>query len=129
MPEVIRSSDQLEESMLTIYNTEGGEADSIFRSDIRLFTITNIDVLPEHRRQGIGKVILENMKAHARELGAVTIMSAILSRECLDAMVSVFGDEYINVAEEGTYHSPEEYPDIVVGDTRAMLLAPVDKLA
>lgn len=42
---------------------------------------------------------------HAHELGAKSIFALIISRECLDAMSTVFGSYNITVMERGLYSS------------------------
>ena len=72
--------------------TQDGIMDSSFQPAIRLYTITNIDVIPVCRRQGIGKALLRAALLHAEELDARNIIAAITTRECFDAMSTVFGD-------------------------------------
>jgi hypothetical protein len=50
-------------------------------------------------------MLLHTAKDHAQDIGAKAIVAAIISRECLDAMESVFGEEAINVETRGDYAS------------------------
>ena len=70
--------------------------------------------------------MLETVRSHAAAVGAKRIVASIVSRECLDAMASVFGMENITVEEEGTYHPVEEFGESSRGDTRALLIYPIN---
>jgi GNAT superfamily N-acetyltransferase len=70
------------------------------------FYISDIHVEPALRRNNIGKQLLSVALEAAQEKDASMIMSAIVSRECLDAMRSVFGSNALQVLEEGTYQDP-----------------------
>lgn len=87
-------------------STEHGNIDASYLPDHGWYTIANFDVDQDVRRNGIGKQLLSASKEHARALGASVIMSAILSRECYDAMASVFGEDNIDVYTLGNY-APE----------------------
>ena len=83
-------------------STELGGIDAVYHPKELRYTIANIDVY-SHRRRGVGKELLRVSQSHARELGARVIFAAIISRECLDAMTSVFGEEFIYTSQVGTY--------------------------
>lgn len=87
--------------------TEKGGVEAVYHTDERRYTIANFDVDVKARRRGIGKELLRASQTHARELGAKVVFAVIISRECLDAMRSVFGEESVFVAEEGGYDSGE----------------------
>ena len=103
----------INEATLYTISTDGGNIDAAYREIGELYTIANFDVLSDRRRRGVGKELLRASQAHARELGAKVIFAAIISRECLDAMNTVFGEESIRVSILGTY-APEgkDYGDI-----------------
>lgn len=90
----------------------------IFDPNTRWFGIANFDVEKEHRRRGIGKTLLREALNFANDLDARLIHAAIISREYLDAMTQVFGEETINVAELGGYEDDPQ-PN---KSTRASLL-------
>lgn len=86
--------------------TESGAIDAVYHTADRRYAIANFDVVANARRRGIGKELLRASKQHACELGARIIFAAIISRECLDAMQTVFGEENVYVGELGDY-APE----------------------
>jgi GNAT superfamily N-acetyltransferase len=90
-------------TQISVFSTVGGQLDSVFRFSSRIYTVTNIDVEPEFRRRRIGTTLVETARDHARYIGADAIMAAIVSRECLDVMNRVFGEEHIEVYLLGKY--------------------------
>ena len=88
---------------------DNGELDATYDSEIRWFNIANLDVGLRHRRNGIGKLLLRESLVLAEELDAKLIYAIIISRECLDAMRSVFGDKWISVHNEGSYAAEENF--------------------
>ncbi len=101
----IRHSRLTATSDLYELESAAGKIDAVYHTDEMRYTIANFDVDSDKRRQGIGKHLLKASQEHARELGAKVIFSAIISRECLDAMTRVFGEESVLVAEVGEYAS------------------------
>jgi hypothetical protein len=89
-------------------------------------TITDLDVDRLHRGNGIGQNLLRFSKELAGQLDARLIIMSIISRESLDAVTAVFGEEYITVNQRGEYMRPDsdEIPDGPVG-TSAVLQYPV----
>jgi GNAT superfamily N-acetyltransferase len=92
---------------LYFYACKQGSLDATYNQINRWFGIANIDVDVEFRRQGIGKLLLRSALATAQEVDARFIHAAIISRECLDAMESVFGLDALVIQERGMY----EYAD------------------
>jgi|GEM_PF-3590601 len=84
-------------------SSEQGAIEATFHPEWQSYMIANFDVHPDYRGQGIGKLLLRASLEHAQELGARHIIAGIISRECLDAMRRVFGDESISVAHVGEY--------------------------
>jgi len=83
--------------------TKHGSLDATFRPEIAWFCIANVDVERRFRGRGTAKMLLEQSIKTAKENEAALMYSAITSRECLDAMTTVFGLEAIKVTEQGTY--------------------------
>lgn len=81
------------------------------------------DLQVTRQRRGIGKLLLQSGLEHAAEVQADYIESMIISRECLQAMRSVFGHERLTVEREGKYNS-EIISDADV--TSAHLYYPLD---
>jgi GNAT superfamily N-acetyltransferase len=100
------------------FEAEHGVLDAIYQPEVGWFCISNIDVEPQYRRQGLGKLLLRAAFTEAERLRARLIYAAITSRECLDAMSEVFGKAAIKVSHEGTY-TPDGSSDRY--DARAML--------
>ena len=88
---------------LYLLTTKYGGIDALYNKDTKHYTIANFDVDRSARREGIGKNLLDTSKIHARELGAEIIKAAIISRECLDAMSAIFGEDSIIIDQKGEY--------------------------
>ena len=102
-----------------------GGAENTYRSDAGLYCVANLDVAQDKRRQGIGKLLLEASHTHALKVGARAIYGAIISRECLDAMRSVFGTESVTIDLLGSYAAEgEDYPK--ANPTSATLFLPLE---
>jgi GNAT superfamily N-acetyltransferase len=86
-----------------------GSMNTIFLPGARFYVIDNIDVEQPHRRQGIGKMMLRGALEHATEIHADLIISAVVSRECLQAMRGVFGPEALEIEKEGIFGMNEDY--------------------
>lgn len=65
---------------------------------------------PDFTRRGIMKNMLRYTTQVAHEIGGRVLSASIVSREGLDAMRSVFGEEHITVNREGNYGDPPD-PD------------------
>lgn len=78
------------------------------------FVIDDLDVREDVRRNGLGKQMLRIALAEAERSNAERITSVIISAECLVAMRGVFGDDSIEVMEEGHF-------GVELGDTTARL--------
>ncbi len=81
----------------------------------RWFCIANIDVEEDFRRQGIGKLLLRRSVSLAEEVGAQLIYAAIVSRESLDMMTSVFGEEAVKIRQVGSYAPHADNPEDKTG--------------
>lgn len=90
--------------------TQHGSLDATFRPNVEWFCVANVDVERAHRRQGIAKLLLQVALEKARQDGAKLVYSAVTSRECLEAMKTVFGEEAISIEREGTY-TPKGEPE------------------
>jgi GNAT superfamily N-acetyltransferase len=86
--------------------TAFGGLETTYRTNCGWYQLVNLDVDPDHRRQGIGKGLLMTGLEHARKLNATKVIASIISRECLDAMTSVFGEEHIDICKKGDYAEP-----------------------
>lgn len=89
------------------------------------FLISDIEVKPEAREQGIGKGLLRLTLAEALKTDADFIIASIISKECLDAMRAVFGEASIKVDEEGTYGIDRSTSNSVTKRTLAFLKFPL----
>lgn len=67
------------------------------------FRIHWLNVDEQKRGRGIGKRLLELARQEAQTNNAKYVLSDIATRECLDAMTTVFGAEHITVAVPGEY--------------------------
>lgn len=83
--------------------TPYGETNSIVVPSESRMTIACFDVRREFRCQGIGKALLRKTRDEALRRDVHLIIASIISRECIDAMVSVFGPEAVHIAPMGTY--------------------------
>jgi GNAT superfamily N-acetyltransferase len=89
--------------MVYEFETTHGMLDSVLDPAIGWLGIANIDVERGHRRQGIGKALLRAALEFAQEQDVRYVHAAIISRECLDAMVSVFGEDALQIKNTGSY--------------------------
>ena len=80
-----------------------GYADVTFEKSTRWLGVANIIVEPEFRRQGRAKAMLGHVAMMADELDAKLIFAAIISRESIDAFVSVFGKSAVDIECMGDY--------------------------
>lgn len=103
--------------------TEAGAIDAVHHPSEMRYTIANFDVYLQ-RRRGIGKELLRASRNHAKTLGAKVIFAAIISRECLDAMKAVFGEDAVHVSELGDYASEGE--DYSQNPTAAVLYVEIE---
>lgn len=66
----------------------------------------NIDTIKVHHRarnQGIGKAILRSIKNLAHETDIHIVTATIISRESIDSMTSVFGEDAVVIRKRGEY--------------------------
>lgn len=94
---------ELEDASYYALSTAHGWLETVYRRQIRQYTLANIEVTKQ--RESIGKFLMESGLQHARRLKASYVVGLIISRECLDAMTHVFGEENIQVNERGKYAS------------------------
>ena len=87
--------------------------------DSNIYTIGYFLVNNGWLRQGYGKELLHRAADHAASLGATAIDASIVSRESLDTMKSVFGEEFIDIESVGPYGDKKQKY------TRAQLLYPL----
>lgn len=91
--------------------------------------LEDAEVDPDYRNRGILKEMLRHSVVVARELGVSAISGAIVSREALDAVRAVFGEEHVTVTREGEYG---ELPDYDTDDddryASAYLDVPLDRI-
>jgi hypothetical protein len=105
---------------------ESGTLTSAFRENERLYKISNLEVSDRgERRRGVGKGLLRVALGHAESLEARTVLAIIISRECLDAMEAVFGEDSIEVLDRGGY-APEGHDQCLESPTRALLWKQLD---
>lgn len=88
-----------------------GHLTCVYRENIGQYTLADIEVEERHREKGLGKLLLKSSLEHARQIKANYLVSMIVSRECLDAMTSVFGAENIQVEQKGKYIDDIETED------------------
>jgi ribosomal protein S18 acetylase RimI-like enzyme len=85
-----------------------GTLEAVFLPDERRYDICDISVVDEYMGLGIAKAMLRIARQQAISLGAKSIGAAIVSREALDAIRSVFGEDSLDVRAEGSYMTTEE---------------------
>lgn len=90
--------------------TDHGSLDATLHSITRWFGISGIQVDVDYRGRGIAKTLLRQALYIAETQDARLIYAAVVSRESIDAMRSVFGDGAVQVDEIGTY-TPYGEPD------------------
>lgn len=92
---------------LFVISSELGYLAGSFDPPTGYFYISDLEVRPvKARGHGVGKKLLEASKEEARRAGAKYMWAIIMSREALDAMTSVFGDESVRVDRVGEYADP-----------------------
>ena len=77
--------------------------------DRRTLSIVSIDTDTGYTRNGIGKMLLRTSLEIAQGHEAEEITSLLITRECIHAMRSVFGDEAVNISRLGTYGKNDQY--------------------
>lgn len=91
-------------------STEHGSLDATLHAITGWFGIANVVVDVDYRGRGIAKSLLRQALSVAEAHDARLIYASVISRESIDAMRSVFGDEAVQVDEMGTY-TPSDEPD------------------
>lgn len=86
-----------------VFSHEYGHATTHFDTDANSVRIDWIEVARTERRRGVGKTMLRAIDALAKELEVQTITATIISRESLEAMRHVFGDENLRVRQQGDF--------------------------
>jgi GNAT superfamily N-acetyltransferase len=92
------------------FQTEHGYLDASYDLSTNHFGIKMVHVESSHQRQGIGKELLQAALQQARQTDARYIVGLVISRECLDAMQAVFGEEALIVKSLGFYEA--DYPEV-----------------
>lgn len=80
-----------------------GYLSSLYTPEDGRYLIDDIEVERRERSQGIGKLLLRHAEQHAQILQSRVIVATIISRECIDAMSTVFGTEHVEVRDAGEY--------------------------
>jgi len=75
----------------------------------RTLNILSIETDPKFTQRGIGKLLLRTSLELAHERQADEITSFMITRECIHAMRSVFGDEAMTIEQLGTFGDEDEY--------------------
>lgn len=86
----------------------GGKLRAILFPIEKCLALSDFFVDPEYRRRGIGKALVTQALRIAENEDAASVAAAIVSRECLDVMRSVFGEDALRVTLEGEYSPPGE---------------------
>lgn len=112
-----------------LYNirADHGYIDAMYDEMSSLYRIATLYVSSEARGQGIGKNLLRTSRSHAKDLGAKSIFAVIISRECIDAMEAVFGEEAIKVERRGEYIPPGQNKSDQQADAMLFYTIPPDK--
>ena len=76
---------------------------TVFYPDSRIYSIFMLLAEPDARKHDLGKRLLHLAWDHALQLEATTMLASIISRECLEAMTSVFGEEHLDVRLKGSF--------------------------
>lgn len=87
------------------------------------FHISNFNVDPTHRRQGIGKALLQTAYSEGLANGATHFGATILSHACLDSMGAIFGRDAIHALKVTPY---DQVTTSEHDGTRAALLHTVE---
>lgn len=126
--EIIQHPDTLDPARdLSIYDvrSDTGLIVAIYRATTGIYLINDFDVFnPDDRGKGYGRELLNASYQHARTTGARAIMAHIISRECLESMRRVFGDETLRVSQEGGF-APAGTDTNRSDPTRAVLWKPL----
>ena len=95
-----------DEHQVTISLPEGDLVGSYYAAWEHRFLICSVDVYRfENRRQGIGRLLVETARDEAQRIGARIIWSVLTSREAVDLMTSVFGQDAVAIERLGEYQS------------------------
>lgn len=81
-----------------------------YNEAIGIFLIADIKVDRLSRRQGIGKQLLRQALGEAQKVQAKAVVASIVSRECLEAMQVVFGEESLTIDSIGPYLGSGDLP-------------------
>ncbi len=100
-PLTIANKYHLQDELRFELSTPHGWLETTLHKDTGRYLLENLQVT--RQRQGIGKFLLQSSIEHAEMLRADYIEGFIISRECLDAMTTVFGKQYIEIAQVGAY--------------------------
>ncbi|HSX24045.1 MAG TPA: GNAT family N-acetyltransferase [Candidatus Saccharimonadales bacterium] len=87
-------------------------ADITYRPETSWFSIAHVHVDPDARGKGVSEVLLRQSVVLAESLDASTIYGVLVSREMIDACVTVFGEDAVQVDRPGNYSSPSERPHL-----------------
>jgi GNAT superfamily N-acetyltransferase len=99
---LVQDSEKLPVVQFT-YNSSDGEASTYIDPRYNRLHIDSINVNYRLRNQGIGSAILRAIKNFAHETNIDVVTATIVSRESLDSMTSVFGEESVRVRKTGDY--------------------------
>mgnify|MGYP000617873297 CR=1 FL=1 len=95
-----------------------------YNPERRHFLINSVVVEPKFRREGRATALLEYSIEYAKELGARTIGAVIVTREILDGMSKVFGEEAITIEQLGIYE--HQKPHFLSAEPEHSTLARLD---
>jgi GNAT superfamily N-acetyltransferase len=90
------------------FQTEHGTLDATYDATLRWFCIANLDVDPKFRGEGRAKFLLSTALNEAERQGAKIMYAAILSRECIRAMIGIFGSDAVIIEKLGTFTPDKE---------------------
>ena len=88
-----------------------GHLTTVFRHESGQYTLADIEVEKEFRRQGIGKLLIQSALEHAVSIEASYAQALIVSRECLKAITQVCGSENVDITRKGTYTKRKDLKD------------------
>ncbi|RYF27692.1 MAG: N-acetyltransferase [Chloroflexi bacterium] len=94
------------------YVCDEGNLDCNYDVESDSFCIDDLYVQSHARNKGIGKQLLRSAKFSAEQIGSHDVYAYIFSKECLNAMLQVFGSGNIRILKDGDYapHGLDRHP-------------------
>lgn len=91
-----------------IFSHQHGEVATYLDTDHNILVVDDIEVASAERGNGIGTAMLRAVYNLASGSGVSEVRAVIVSRECLEAMRTVFGVDNVVVRREGDFRPPDD---------------------